>query len=119
MIEEALRYLGAAGAPEALRRQVAGEAEALSAQIRPRYVYRVYGLELRSGGVGLAGTGVVLRGDTAARMLETCGQAALLACTLGARFDLTLNAAQVRDMARAVILDAVGSALVERGWGLR
>ena len=39
----------------------------------------------------------------------------LLACTLGARFDLTLNAAQVRDMARAVILDAVGSALVERG----
>ncbi len=115
LIEEALRYLGAAGAPEALRRQVAGEAEALSAQIRPRYVYRVYGLELRSGGVGLAGAGVVLRGDTAARMLETCGQAALLACTLGARFDLTLNAAQVRDMARAVILDAVGSALVERG----
>ena len=115
LIEEALRYLGAAGAPEALRRQVAGEAEALSAQIRPRYVYRVYGLELRSGGVGLVGAGVVLRGDTAARMLETCGQAALLACTLGARFDLTLNAAQVRDMARAVILDAVGSALVERG----
>ena len=62
LIEETLRYLGAADAPEALRRQVAGEAEALSAQFRPRYVYRVWDLDVREDGVCLRGTAVVLRG---------------------------------------------------------
>ena len=100
LIEETLRYLGAADAPEALRRQVAGAAEVLS---------------VREDGVCLRGTAVVLRGSAAFRMLETCGQAALLACTLGARFDLSLAAVQARDMSRAVILDACGSALTEQG----
>lgn len=48
-------------------------------------------------------------------MLEQCDQAVLLACTLGTRFETLLRAEQVRDMARAVILDACGSALVEAG----
>lgn len=117
LVEEALRYLGAAEAPEALRRQAAGEMEALRAQVRPRYVYRVWDLDFRGDGIALRGTGLVLRGTGAARMLETCDQAALLACTLGARFDLSLTALQARDMARAVIVDACGSALVEQGCG--
>lgn len=117
LVEEALRYLGAAEAPEALRRQAAGEMEALRAQVRPRYVYRVWDLDFRGDGIALQGTGLVLRGTGAARMLETCDQAALLACTLGARFDLSLTALQTRDMARAVIVDACGSALVEQGCG--
>ncbi len=117
LVEEALRYLGAAEAPEALRRQAAGEMEALRAQVRPRYVYRVWDLDFRWDGIALRGTGLVLRGTGAARMLETCDQAALLACTLGARFDLSLTALQARDMARAVIVDACGSALVEQGCG--
>lgn len=115
LVEEALRYLGAAEAPESLRRQAAEEMEALSARIRPRYVYRVWDLDFPGDGVILRGTGLVLRGGTAVRMLETCDRAALLACTLGARFDLSLTALQARDMARAVILDACGSALVEQG----
>lgn len=114
-MEEALRYLGAADAPEALRRQVAGEAEALSARVRPRHVCRVCDLDVQGDAICLRGTAVVLRGSTALRMLETCQQAALLACTLGARFDLSLTATQARDMARAVIVDACGSALVEQG----
>lgn len=115
LVGEALRYLGAAAAPETLRRQVEQEAEALCAQVQPRYIYRVCGLERPDGEICLAGTAVVLRGETAARMLKTCDQAVLLACTLGVRFDRALTAMQARDMARAVILDACGSALVERG----
>lgn len=114
---EALRYLGAADAPEPLRRQVAEEMEALRSRLRPRYVCRVWELERRPGGVRLAGTDLTLRGETAARMLESCDRAALLACTLGTRFDQLLSAAQARSMARAVILDACGSALVEEGCG--
>jgi len=46
-------------------------------------------------------------------MLSGCGEAALLACTLGASFDAMLRAEQVRDMGNAVLLDACGSAFVE------
>ena len=117
LIEEALRYLGAADAPETLRRQVAGEAETLSAQFRPRHVCKVCELDFQGEEIFLRGTAVVLKGGTALKMLAQCHRAALLACTLGARFDLALTAVQARDMARAVILDACGSALVEQGCG--
>ena len=113
--EEALRYMGGADAPEPLRRQTAAELEALRSRLRPRYTCRVWDLDFQPGGIRLAGTNLTLRGETAARMLESCGQAALLACTLGTRFDQLLSAAQARDMAGAVILDACGSALVEQG----
>ena len=48
-------------------------------------------------------------------MLAGCDRAVLLACTLGARFDAKLLAIQARDMAKAVIYDALGSAFVEAG----
>ena len=104
LIEEALRYLGAADAPETL-----------SAQFRPRHVCKVCELDFQGEEIFLCGTAVVLKGGTALKMLAQCHRAALLACTLGARFDLALTAVQARDMARAVILDACGSALVEQG----
>ena len=116
-VEEALRYLGASAAPEELRRQVGRAARDLAASIQPRYVYRVFPLDRTGGAPRLAGTDAVLSGGTAAEMLAGCERAAVLACTLGARFDLDLLAAQARDMARAVILDACGSALVEAGCG--
>ena len=115
-VDEALRYLGAGGdAPDELRRQVAAAADALAAAVQPRYTYKVYDLDFSDGQICLRGSGVVLTGKTAERMLAQCDQAALLACTLGAAFDARLLAAQARDMARAVILDACGSAFVESG----
>ena len=121
-MEEALRYLGAGrDAPEILRREAAAIAETLTASIEPRFVYRVFPLDhladgsAETGRFSLRGTGMVLEGKTAAVMLSQCGAAALLLCTLGARFDAALRTMQVRDMAKAVILDACGSAWVEAG----
>lgn len=115
-IEEALRYLGAGnGAPEELRRETAATAEALAARIQPRYTFQVFDLNREEDRILLSGTVIVLTGVTAGRMLAQCDHAVLLACTLGARFDAMLRAEQVRDMSRAVILDACGSALVESG----
>lgn len=115
-VDEALRYLGAGGgAPEELRQQVAAVAEELAVAVQPRYTYKVCDLERSDGQFRLPGTGIVLTGETAARILAQCDQAVLLACTLGAAFDARLLAAQARNMAKAVILDACGSALVERG----
>lgn len=115
-IREALRYLGVRGEPGAeLTGQVRQVARQLTETLSPRYVYRVFDLERRDKGFALAGTDTVLTGATAAKMLEGSHKAAVLGCTLGARFDRLLLAAQARDMAQAVILDACGGALVEAG----
>lgn len=113
-IQEALRYLGAGGcADETLTRQVEAVAAELETDIRPRWSYRVLELAWSGGAPSLGG--VTLAGGMAARMLKECDRAAVLVCTLGAEFDRRLLETQARDMARAVMLDACGSAWVEAG----
>lgn len=115
-IDEALRYLGvSAPAPAELRERAERLSRELCADIQPRWVYRVFPLERAPEGFTLSGAGVALTGNTAKTMLGQCHSAAVLACTLGAPFDALLRAWQVRDMSDAVILDALGSALVEAG----
>ncbi len=115
-LDEALRYLGAgAGAPEDLRTQAAQAAGELEAALTPKYTYRVLELQRRENSFSMPQAGLALTGHTAGVMLAQCNRAVLLACTLGAGFDAMLRREQARDMARAVILDACGSALVEAG----
>lgn len=113
-LSEALRYLRAAPSDE-LRRELDAAAGELTRAVRPRYVYRVFPAVHTPAGVVLEGSGVTLTGETAGWMLADCEQAALLLCTLGAAFESLLRAKQARDMARAVLLDACGSAWVEAG----
>lgn len=115
-IHEVLRYLGAgASAPETLRAQAAELSARLSEAVQPRYVWRLFPIIREGSGFVLPQSGLTLTGHTAETMLGDCGQAALLCCTLGAEFEALLRREQVRDMARAAILDACGSALVEAG----
>lgn len=90
-------------------------ARRLTACLRPRYTYRVFSLERKDGTLRLAEADLALPGKDAETMLADCGRAALLGCTLGAAFESMLRAEQARDMAKAVILDACGSAWVEAG----
>lgn len=112
---EALRYLGVGGAepPEEVLRMVDEAAALLDREGVPRYTYRVFPLEHRGGAPLLGGVGIALEGNSARLMLEECESCVVLAATLGARFDALLRQAQARDMARAVVLDACGSAGVE------
>ena len=115
-LSEALRYLGVRGEPDpALLAELSGVADRLTRTVAPRWVWRVFPLSLREEGAALEGTGLVLTGGLARRMLGECSQAVLLACTLGAGFETMLRAQQVRNMARAAMLDACGSAWVEAG----
>lgn len=115
-IDEALRYLGAGRqAPPELRRAAEDTARRLTARLRPRYTYRVFSLERRDGVLCLPEADLILPGKDAETMLADCGRVALLGCTLGAEFESMLRAEQARDMAKAVILDACGSAWVEAG----
>ncbi|MBR3560652.1 MAG: methionine synthase [Oscillospiraceae bacterium] len=115
-VDEILRYLRVRGeAPEPLRAQVETAARELADSLPPRYVYRAFPLAWGGDGVTLAGSGVTLTGDLAKKMLQECDRAVLLCCTLGMEFERRLRALERRDMGKAVILDACGSAWVESG----
>ncbi len=115
-IDEALRYLGAGRqAPAELRREAEDTARRLTARLQPRYTYRVFSLERKAGTLRLAEANLALPGKDAQTMLADCGRVVLLGCTLGAEFESMLRAEQARDMAKAVLLDACGSAWVESG----
>lgn len=115
-LEEILRYLRVRGtAPEELRAQVEAVARELAESLPPKFVYRAFPLAFGADGVTLAGSGVTLTGGLAKKMLQGCDMAVLLCCTLGMAFEQRLRALERRDMGRAVILDACGSAWVESG----
>ena len=115
-MNEVLRYLGAGTSEqEQLCTEVSTMADRLTSGLQPRYTYRVFSLEHRSDGVWLPEAGILFSGRDAEKMLAQCDQAVLLSCTLGAEFETMLRAEQARDMSKAVILDACGSAWVEAG----
>ena len=104
IITEALRYLGASPANAALRADLSVLAEELQRRITPRYTWAL-----------TETAALALPGRSARVMLAECPTAAVLVCTLGAEFDLWMRQLQHRDMARVVMLDALGSAYVESG----
>lgn len=114
-IDEALRYLGASGADDELRRRMADLAGEAERRFAPRYTYRISAVEHRSDGEWLSDVQQLLPGNSARKMLAECRHVAVLVCTLGLGFEQHMRAMQARDMSRAVLLDACGSALVEAG----
>ncbi|MDR0841203.1 MAG: methionine synthase [Christensenellaceae bacterium] len=113
---EAIRYLGYGDAmpgEDVLALLRAGE-QALLAAATPQFAYRVFSAQAVQGGIALVGTQLILRGNSILEHLAGCDQAALLCATLGAGVDALTRTAQVRDMAQAVVLDALGSAAVEQ-----
>lgn len=113
---EALRYLGAGDCPpERARHEMAAVARELTERLWPKFTYRVFTLEHETEGIRLREADLLLAGKLADTMLAQCGRAAVVACTLGAEFDALLRKEQVRDMAKAAMLNACGSALVEAG----
>lgn len=103
-MQEALRYLGAQSPDAALLTGLTALAEELQSRITPRFTW------------ALTDTAeLALPGQLAQRMLADCPRSAVLVCTLGAEFDRWMRQLSARDMARAVMLDALGSVYVEAG----
>ena len=112
-VEEALRYIGAAKADAETRRLAEETARMLEARLQPRAVWRAFRLERGEAGIFLPEAGFALPGTLAERMLADCDTAALLVCTLGAGFERLEKEWEKRDMARAAVMDACGSAWTE------
>lgn len=87
--------------------------ETMERTLEPGSVFRIFPLKNEEEGPRLGEDGPVLTGQSAKRMLQGCRSIAVLAVTLGFSFDKMLTAAQKRDMAGAVTLDACASAYIE------
>ncbi|MBQ4581295.1 MAG: methionine synthase [Clostridia bacterium] len=107
-IHEALRYLGVKQSDDALLAQASALAQELQNRITPRFTWRAVDL-INNSGFRIPDS------ELSRRVLADCHTAAVLVCTLGAEFDLWVRQLQVRDMALAALLDALGSAYVESG----
>lgn len=55
-----------------------------------------------------------LSGNDIFRHLEGCDRYVIMGCTLGPQLDMTIRAAGISDMAYAVVLDALASAVIEQ-----
>lgn len=108
---EILRYLGcqAKEPPEELIQPVRQCSREVLAAARPRVTWRLFPLE----GTHPVGTAVTFQGEDIRRHLEGCEQVILMAATLGPDIETLLLRTQVRDMARALILDSCASTEVE------
>ena len=112
---EALRYLAIARADATSLEAIEPVAAELEAAVTPRFTFSVFPVAHTPEGEALTGAGLVLPGKMARTMLKDCTHAVLLLCTLGAGFETLLRAASARDMAKAAMLDACGSAYAEAG----
>lgn len=103
---EALRYLGGAKVQsnETMQKLMdACEAELLSCA-NPKYLYKIIDLPC----------GELTVGSDIQNHLSGCRQAVLLCATLGAEVDRLIRVAQIRDMAKAVVLDSMASVAIEQ-----
>lgn len=111
-LDEALRYLGVrGGAVSQETREALGRcARAVREAASPAAVWRLF--DIGPDGA-LAGADFCPEGADVRALLSGCGQAVLLAATLGAGIDALLRRAQATDMAGAVMIDACASAAIE------
>ena len=107
-LAQAARYFGARGEPDAATMALLQRCgQPLLAAATPRAVW----LQADTAALREAG---ILRGIDVEKHLEGCGQAILLAVTLGPGVDAQIRRAGVGDIAAGVASDALGSALAEQ-----
>ena len=88
-------------------------ARMLESRLAPRYLWRACRIERGGEGIFLPEAALTLPGTLAEKMLAECDTAVLMVCTLGAGFDRLEKEWEARDMARAAVMDACGSAWTE------
>ncbi|MBR4096229.1 MAG: methionine synthase [Oscillospiraceae bacterium] len=113
---EAFRYLGIKGTPDNATLQLADACEKmLLAEMTPKFCWSYTEIsDCQDNSVSLSGYTLSLDGNDISAHLEGCSGAVLLAATLGNNVDMLLRKTQTLDMAKAVILDAMASAAIER-----
>ncbi len=90
------------------------EAEALLLpRLRQAFAFRVFPLVFSAEKIRARGSTLILTGNAIRSHLKDCDRAAFFCATLGAGVESALAIAQAKDMALAMVADAVASALTE------
>ena len=103
---EAVRYLGDARVEmnDAMEQLLADCEEQVLSVAEPKFLYKVLDLPCEK----------LMAGEDIAMHLEGCTKAVLFCATLGTGIDRMLRVEQVKDMSRAVVLDALASVAIEQ-----
>ena len=113
--EEASRYMGVRGEPDAAVRALLDRYEPIVRErMRPAYVYRELRAEHREEGVFFPDIGLLLPGEDIRRHLSGCDRTVLFAATLSAEADKLIRQSQIEGMAEAMAVDALCSAAIEQ-----
>lgn len=115
-LKEGIRYLGYGNnLPGEDILNIIKEAEKdILKKALPRFTYKVFDIEFLNEGVQLLGTSLILKGESIKELLLGCKKAVLLCVTLSNEIDKLINQAKIRDMTKAVIIDAFSSVAVEQ-----
>lgn len=111
---EALRYAGhrSGSLPDGLKEQFEACYTQVSSLARPRMVAQVFSLKEHHP-VRLSETNFVLPGAAIAEQLSGAYACVLMAVTIGSEVEQAIRNAQVKNLAKALFLDACASAAVE------
>lgn len=112
---DALRYMGHLGAPDERMSSLIDECESeLLKTARPQFVWRAFDIVREEGAPVLSGCDFSLSGEDIAKHLGGCEKTAVICATLSADTDRLLRRLEVGDSARALITDALASAMTEQ-----
>ena len=113
--QEVFRYLGAKGGEmsDSIMKMVDLCIQKVIENDRSRYVYKEFPLRSQNGSLYLEGTSFHLQGMDIGRLLKECHSVLLIAVTLTEAADRWIRREQIKDMARAVVMDACCSVAVE------
>lgn len=114
--QEGARYMGyGADSPDETVMELIAECEAeILATARPRYIYKIFDIKPCDNGVEFIGTNMVLKGNSIREHLAGCDRAACICATLSADMDKLIRVTQVKDMAKAVVMDAFAGVAIEQ-----
>lgn len=122
-IKEVERYLGYRGMPvtdDRMRKNIEECILEMESRVTPREVHKVFDIN-RSDDKGKDGkavqccefAGIEVAGGNLVRNLKGCSEIVLMAVTIGPEPDRLVRRAELRDMLKAYIFQAVGAAMVE------
>ena len=117
---EAWAFLGHRGQPvdDRLAARLEEAAALCERELAPRGIFRVFPVRPGAGGVVVAGTSLVLPGESIARHLRGCEYAALMAVTLGPSSEMVLRREAAVSATGGMLADACASSLVEQAAGV-
>lgn len=113
--EEAARYLGYKGnTPDSKVLDIMKQAEnEIIESAVPRYLYKKFPIKNTDTGIEVIGTNIVLTGNSIKLHLNGCSEVYLICATLSSQVDRLIRITELKDMAKALIVDTMASVAIE------